>query len=103
MKRPTRIREIQVGAAVVPVHACSSCKAEILWATTTRDKALCLDLKPNEAGVWVVRLQSAEGGGVKVRCFHRAVGQLLEPGEKRRTSHWATCPNADQHRRKADV
>lgn len=98
-----RVREIQVGAAVVPVHACKSCEKEILWATTTREKALCLDLEPNDAGVWIVRLQCAEGGGVRVRCFRRAQGQPLEPGEKRRTSHWATCPNAEQHRRKADV
>ena len=103
MKQPTRIREIQVGAAVVPVHACSSCKAEILWATTTRDKALCLDLEPNEAGTFAVKLRPAEGGAVKVLCLYRPIGGPLEAGEKRRTSHWATCPNAEQHRRKADV
>lgn len=103
MSQSTRIREIQVGAAVVPVHACSSCKAEILWATTTREKALCLDLEPNKAGTYAVKLRRTEGGGVKVLCFYRPIGKPVDAGEKRRTSHWATCPNAESHRRKADV
>lgn len=103
MSKSTRIREIQVGAAVVPVHVCSSCGAEIIWATTTRERALCLDLEPNEAGTFAVKLRPAEGGAVKVLCFYRPIGGPLEAGEKRRTSHWATCPNADKHRSKADV
>lgn len=100
MAKSTRIREIQAGPYVIPVHACSSCGAEILWATTTREKAHPVDLEPNEAGTWALKLRPGEGGGVKVLCFYRPIGGPLEPGEKRRTSHWATCPNADKHRSK---
>jgi hypothetical protein len=37
-------------------------------------------------------------GGVKVGCFFKKAGEGLTRGEKRRTSHFSTCPNADRHR-----
>jgi hypothetical protein len=61
---------------------CKSCGAEILWARTSAGKRVPLDAKPQRLFVRGVGL---EGGGVVLRsCF---------------TSHFATCPDAAQHRR----
>ena len=97
-RKPTHHRSIPIGTLEIPVHRCSSCGAEILWATTEKSKAMCLDVEPSEAGTWITRLRAKEGGGVRILCFYKAMGEPVNPGEKRRTSHWSTCPNAKQHR-----
>ena len=97
-KNPTHHRVIPIGNLEIPVHRCSSCQAEILWATTPNDKAMCLDVEPNPDGTWITKLRAKEGGGVRILCSYKKVGEPTAPGEKRRTSHWSTCPNADKHR-----
>jgi hypothetical protein len=69
---------------------CRSCNAEIIWARTESGKAMPLDAEPTE------------DGNVKIVGGFAVVGglQLLDPGP-RYTSHFATCPNAAQHRRPA--
>ena len=91
-------RVIPIGALEIPVHRCSSCGAEILWATTPAGKSMCLDVEPSPEGTWTTRLRAKEGGGVRILCVYRKAGEPVNPGEKRRTSHWSTCPNADKHR-----
>ena len=100
-RTPTPHRVIHIGSLEVRIHRCASCKAEIVWATTPKGKAMCLDLEPSESGTWITRLQAKEGGGMRILCFYRKAGEPLNPGEKRRTAHWSTCPNAEKHRAKA--
>ena len=97
-KNPTHHRTIKVGEAEVPIHRCASCQAEIIWARTNAGKSMPLDLEPNESGTMILVLRHAEGGGVIVGCFYKKAGEPVKPGEKRRTSHFSTCPNAQQHR-----
>ncbi len=58
---------------------CRSCGAEILWVKTTNGKDMPVDAKPE-------RLMVAYANGYHLEDCYR--------------SHFATCPNADQHRRK---
>jgi hypothetical protein len=72
--------------------SCRSCGAPIVWAKTPRGKAMPLDATPaadgnivleeDNAGA-IAHVRTAAFGGVGV--FHK--------------SHFATCPNANQHRK----
>lgn len=69
---------------------CSSCKARILWVKTAKGRDMPLDEAPNLEGTMTI----IDG---------RAVTQsdnLFELEMLRYMPHWATCPHADQHRKK---
>lgn len=78
---------------------CRSCPAEIVWARTTGSsgKLMPIDAAP------------VDGGNVLVDFSHdpplaTVVGKRTQPSlfgddGPRYTSHFATCPNADSHRR----
>lgn len=73
---------------------CKSCGAPVFWAHTSNGTVIPLD-----ADTMGRPLDSPEGnlqilGGEVV-----VVGQL-ERGVSRHISHFSTCPNAAQHRRK---
>ena len=78
-------------------EVCRSCKAPIRWALTDRGKRMPLDVEPNPLGEW--RLAARRPGelprAVYVPEDLRAglAGELMMP-------HFATCPHADQHRRR---
>jgi len=59
---------------------CSSCGAAIVWVTTPAGKPMPLDAEPQKRVVL----------GRQTGLAH-----VLDTW----TPHWATCPNADQHRR----
>jgi hypothetical protein len=70
---------------------CRSCGAPILWALTDRGKRIPLDELPLAAippGSFVV-----SGTGDELRASTVAPVPLYR-------SHFATCPNADEHRRR---
>jgi hypothetical protein len=69
------------------VSACKSCGAEIIWAKTTAGKVMPLDEKP-------ITLFVLDGEG----SLNRANAEI-KSSVVGRTSHFATCPQADQHRR----
>ncbi len=85
------------GGSKVPENArCGSCKALILWARSAKTNSpMPLNLPP-----------SAEGNVVIVDGLAHVLGQgdLFEPmlptEGPRYTSHFATCPNAERHRKK---
>jgi ketosteroid isomerase-like protein len=58
---------------------CKSCSAEIIWIKTKAGKSAPIDAKAIK-----VFVKSGDGW-------------ILEVGHQ---SHFATCPNADQHRKK---
>lgn len=78
---------------------CRSCGAAILWARTERDKPIPLDAEPDPAG----RIVFVSGDTVRVlRKDEEPPSHALVPRKGQRyTSHFATCPNAEQHRRKS--
>ena len=74
---------------------CKSCGAEIRWVRTPAGKMMPLDAKPTpEGNVVVVR-----GIGYAGTSKYTGDPNLLPGEEFRYTSHFATCPQAGQHRR----
>jgi hypothetical protein len=70
---------------------CKSCGAPIRWVKTATGKAMPLDANPTPKGNVIIVKGVAQIGGDHPD---------LLPGEALRfTSHFATCPNASQHRR----
>lgn len=76
---------------------CGSCDAQILWVVSESGKAVPLDLAPDPTGRVVIETPDDPR--------EAAVGRVLKKGEEttepRFTSHFATCPDAEQHRRKS--
>lgn len=66
---------------------CRSCLAPIRWATTTTGRRMPLNPEPIPGGKWVI---SAVTGKLLARTTSEPLGYEV---------HWATCPNADTHRR----
>lgn len=77
------------------MNTCRSCHAKIVWAVTPGGKRMPVDAAPVDDGnVLLDRRQDPPlatviGGGPQL---------WDEPGE-RHTSHFATCPDSDAHRR----
>ena len=63
---------------------CKSCNAPILWVLTHKGKRTPLDFKPER----VATLIELDGGELKIEDVITG-----------HTSHWGTCPSAEQHRR----
>ena len=79
---------------------CKSCGAEIRWIKTSKGKSMPVD--PDYITYW----QKA-GGTKKIVTPNGNVISADVTGDPESatglgfTSHFATCPNADQHRRRA--
>ena len=73
---------------------CSSCGQPIAWARTTGDRLMPLDHPPSHTGNCAAHRDDT--GELRVRVLK--TNEHLEPTEVLCTSHWATCPRADQHR-----
>ena len=73
------------------VVACRSCDARIIWARTTGDKAMPVNAEP-----------SNDGNVELIRQGHRVIATVVTAatlfGPALRTSHFATCPEADRWR-----
>lgn len=108
MTRPTRAvpwdeinerrRDRAAKAPGVPrdVGACRSdnCRAAIRWGVTVDGKRIPVDVAPDPAGN-LVRVMVARNDW-RIRVL--AEGEVPPPGTHRWTSHYATCPDADQFR-----
>lgn len=68
---------------------CSSCGAPVTWCRTEKGKAMPVDPTPTERGNLIV-------AGTACR-----VATLFDPPGERFTSHFSSCPNAAQHRKKS--
>lgn len=69
---------------------CRTCEAEIIWAASaTTGKPMPMDAAPNPAGAFVIVTGKARKATVEDDRLRR----------ERYTCHFATCPDADQHRR----
>jgi hypothetical protein len=80
---------------------CRSCGAEIKWARTEKNgKPIPVDPEPVEGGN--LELHADDDGELVARALCGQEQTL--PGmdlPDRYVSHFATCPNADQHRKAA--
>lgn len=81
---------------------CRSCGAPILWVKTESGKLMPLDpdLDPKAPMILVERPDNGE-----ILAIHRSkVVDFMDDDEAGlwpgRTSHFQTCPNADEHRRR---
>lgn len=75
---------------------CRSCRAAITWCRTEKGRKMPVDALPAPATVhagFVLRDQTSPDGPLAISATR---DQL--PGEELYVSHFATCPNADQHR-----
>lgn len=73
---------------------CTSCGAEIFFAKTPAGKPIPIDLTPSATGNLVVR--EVQAGRVAVPLSKAGD---LGAAEVKHVSHFATCPNADKHRK----
>ena len=85
---------------------CSSCGAAIYWVITApRGSLMPIDAKPVDSGnvlVWavsrptVIGSRNIEVGNLIAKVSSDSSGSA---GQHRYTSHFATCPNAKEHRK----
>lgn len=80
------------------VQRCRSCRAEVYWVTWASGKKMPVDVVSDnrplpKGGNLVLSLGST--GELKVEKFDVS----KHAGRNRYTSHFSTCPNAEQHRR----
>jgi hypothetical protein len=68
---------------------CSSCDAPIVWAQTSDDKPIPLNM-PEKRFILVLHRNVERGDYYEARMVETY------------TSHFATCPHAAQHRKKRD-
>ena len=75
---------------------CRSCQGSIEWATMPTGRLMPIDALPDPSGNLAVKRD--ERRELRGRVVTDA--EPLRGDEKPATSHFATCPNADQHRRR---
>lgn len=75
---------------------CKGCGAEVTWVKTLAGKTMPIDPKPNPDG----NLQIVDRSGAQI--IVAVVNDTLFDDETtvRYTSHFATCPDADEFRRR---
>jgi hypothetical protein len=73
----------------------SSCRARIRWAVTETGNRIPLDADPVDDGNLAAR---KDGDTIRVRTL--GTGELAD-GELRFVSHFASCPHAAGHRKRA--
>ena len=78
--------------------SCRSCLAAIIWTTTENDKKMPVDRQPDPDGI--VLAYCDELGGWHSRAY--VPGETVKPPWKRYSSHFASCPHADEHRAPKD-
>ena len=78
------------------VTQCTSCKAAIVFATMqSTGKPMPFDAVPDTDGKFYV---TENGKAVHVESPTELASQCRRLGNRKYTSHFATCPNAKQHR-----
>lgn len=77
-----------------PIETCRSCPAQIIWAVTERGKRMPVDVDP------------VPGGNVQLVEQHGQLTAVVVPAKRAfgrmnlRKSHFTTCPQADQWRKR---
>lgn len=74
---------------------CRSCGQPIIWTVTIRGKRMPVDAEPDVQGN--IMLEQSTAGAPPTAVYSKA--SLLSVDE-RHTSHFATCPQSDEWRRR---
>lgn len=77
---------------------CSTCRAPIRWTVTEHGKAMPVDYAPVRGGNIVLRDEGTRAVAVYVAPLLESDDDKARPHY---VSHFVTCPQAAQHRRKA--
>ena len=75
---------------------CKSCDAEILWVETTKGGKMPVDAGPRKM---VILVRGDHGHRVDKRVGQDEVDELKGEVVTAYTAHFATCPDADKHRK----
>lgn len=78
---------------------CRSCKRLIVWVKTSRGKSMPCDISPDPAGTFYLFRKSDRIEAEHVNSHSDRAQNAFARGDKKYTSHFSTCPNADEHRR----
>lgn len=84
---------------------CSSCGAPIVWCRTLTGKRMPVDVEadPVKGNVLITEAVHGRESGLMAITLSALNQDARDAAKKHgvvlRTSHFATCPNADQHRR----
>lgn len=73
-----------------------SCGASIIWTETINGRPMLVDAEPSRDGN--ITLEVRQGKVLPAR-FAKNADQLGLTVEQKYKSHFATCPNADTHRK----
>lgn len=76
---------------------CKSCHASIVWCETEAGKRMPLDAEPSLSGNTIVLGLGPDARTPRVRVLSAI--ELPASSGPRYTSHFATCPQAAEHRR----
>lgn len=77
---------------------CRSCGAPIRWAVTATGKRIPLDPEPVDGGNVLLHEPIDGGESIATVVGKAPAPSLFGDDAPRYVSHFATCPNADQHR-----
>ena len=80
---------------------CRSCGAEITWAKTSKGKMMPVDVSSDPEGN-IVLYDRLDPEDSKFKWFATILGPAEDKPEIVYTSHFKTCPNANQHRKKPE-
>jgi hypothetical protein len=75
---------------------CRSCRKPIQWAVTEKGRRMPIDVEPAADGNIVLQVR---GRFMPPLAIVRGAVLIDDNNEKRYKSHFATCPNAAQHRK----
>lgn len=82
---------------------CRSCGTSVLWCRTTNGRNMPVDALAHEDGNVFVTWGQDDLAGVRLATVLTGdvlVARRLESPELMHRPHFATCPDADKHRRK---
>ncbi len=89
-------------------HVCVSCKAPVVWTVTEKGKPMPVDAEPAEHGTVLLSHRQVGQPPVALVKTREQIEELRAQHERSPqvgplrlfVSHFATCPNAGQHRRR---
>jgi hypothetical protein len=98
---PFRVQEELQPKILQAMKGCRSCGAPVFMAVTTNGKRMPVDTLPKPEGRFTIR-RDEMGNFVATYIDRHTLGMLEQHPDGKPdayVSHFATCPNADQHRK----
>lgn len=79
---------------------CKSCGAPMVWAISEKGKPIPCDVKPAEKGSLFLFRRPDKIEAIYYLSKHPSAVRARARGQAKHLAHWATCPRAEQYRRK---